>query len=340
MSQSPTPTPTVAVASPPVGAIPDAAAPAPAARGIAVKYVVLALIWGSSFLLIKAALEGLAPVQVALSRIVLGALALVVVAVVARRPWPRDPRTWGRLVALGLLLCVLPFTGFAWAGQHLASGLSSIFNATTPLMTAAAAAALLPAERLTGRQRVGLALGVVGVVVIVGPWTYLSDLAASAPLAAVLACLGATACYGLGTTYLRRFVTPLRLPAETVAAGQVGSAAVVMVLLAPFIAREPVTLSTSVVLSVAALGVLGTGIAFVWNTQVVAAWGAQRSSTVTYLTPVVGVALGTAVLGERLAWHEPVGGVLVVVGVVVAQGAVRLGSLPWRGSRRDDLAAR
>ncbi|WP_369826345.1 DMT family transporter [Cellulomonas sp. PSBB021] len=156
----------------------------------------------------------------------------------------------------------------------------------------------------------------------------------------MLACLGATACYGLGMTYLRRFVTPLHLPAPTVAAGQVGSAAVVMLLLAPVVAREPVTLSTSVVLSVVALGVLGTGIAYVWNTQVVAAWGAQRASTVTYLTPVVGVALGMAVLGEHLAWHEPVGGVLVVVGVVVAQGAVRLGPLPWRGSRRDDLAAR
>ncbi|MFC0706933.1 DMT family transporter [Cellulomonas uda] len=314
--------------------------PAPAARGMVVKYLALALIWGSSFLLIKVALEGLAPVQVALTRTVLGALALVVVALATRSSWPRDPRTWGHLVALGLLLCVLPFIAFAWAGQHLASGLSSIFNATTPLMTAAAAAALLPAERLTARQRVGLALGIVGVVVIVGPWTYVSDLAASAPVAAVLACLGATACYGLGMTYLRRFVTPLHLPAPTVAAGQVGTAAVVMLLLAPVVAREPVTLSTSVVLSVVALGVLGTGIAYVWNTQVVAAWGAQRASTVTYLTPVAGVGLGMAVLGEHLAWHEPVGGVLVGVGVVVAQGAVRLGPLPWRGSRRDDLAAR
>ena len=159
---------------------------------------------------------------------------------------------------------------------------------------------------------------------IVGPWTYLGELADAAPLPAVLACLGATTCYGLGMTYLRRFVTPLRLPAETVAAGQVGSAAVVMLLVSPFIAREPVTLSTSVVVSLVLLGVLGTGIAYVWNTQVVATWGAQRASTVTYLTPVVGVALGMAVLGEHLEWHEPVGGVLVVVGVVVAQGTLRL----------------
>ncbi len=322
MTPSPTTVPPAGPTTASAGA--PAPGPAPAAGRIVVKYVALALIWGSSFLLIKVALEGLAPTQVALGRIVLGALALLAVATATRRRWPREPRAWGHLAVTGLLLCVLPFLAFAWAGQHLASGLSSILNATTPLMTAAASAALLPAERLTRRQGLGLALGIVGVVVIVGPWTYLGDLAESAPLPAVLACLGATACYGLGMTYLRRFVTPLRLPAETVAAGQVGSAAVVMLLLAPFVAREPVTLSTSVVTSLVLLGVLGTGIAYVWNTQVVATWGAQRASTVTYLTPVVGVALGMAVLGEHLEWYEPVGGALVVVGVVVAQGALRL----------------
>lgn len=301
---------------------------APGGRRIALTYVALALVWGSSFLFIKVALEGLGPGQVALARTVLGAAALVVVALVTRRPWPRGRAAWGHLAVIALLLCVLPFLGFAWAGQHLASGLSSIFNATTPLMTAGAAAAFLPAERLTRRQSAGLVVGILGVVVVVGPWTYLDELATSAPLAAVLACLGATTCYGLGMTYLRRFVTPLRLPAETVAAGQVGIAALVMLALSPAVARGPVELSTSVVLSVVLLGVLGTGLAYVGNTQVVAAWGAQRASTVTYLTPLVGVALGMAVLGERLAWHEPVGGVLVVVGVVVAQGTLRRASRP------------
>ena len=325
MTSSPATVPSTADPSGPATtpAGPAARGPAPVVRHVVVKYIALALIWGSSFLLMKVALEGLSPAQVALGRIVLGALALAIVATAARRRWPRGTRRWGHLAVTGLLLCVLPFLAFAWAGQHLASGLSSILNATTPLMTAAASAALLPAERLTRRQGAGLVLGIVGVVVIVGPWTYIGELADAAPLPAVLACLGATTCYGLGMTYLRRFVTPLRLPAETVAAGQVGSAAVVMLLLAPLVAREPVTLSTSVVVSLVLLGVLGTGIAYVWNTQVVATWGAQRASTVTYLTPVVGVALGMAVLGEHLHWHEPVGGVLVVLGVVVAQGLAR-----------------
>ncbi len=287
------------------------------------QYLGAALVWGSSFLFMKVALGGLSPVQVASARLWFGALTLVGVVLVLRRPWPRDRRAWAHLGVLAVLLCVVPFLLFAWAGQYLASGLSSILNATTPLMTSVAVAALLPAERLTAQQRAGLAVGAVGVVVVVGPWTYLGAGAVAAPLPAVLACLGATACYGVGMTYLRRFVMPLGLPPESVAAGQILVAALLMALAAPFVATGPVTLTWPVVLSAVALGALGTGLAYVWNTRVVVAWGAQRASTVTYLTPVVGVLLGIVVLGERLHWYEPVGGLLVVLGVVVAQRAGR-----------------
>ncbi|WP_309135623.1 DMT family transporter [Cellulomonas sp.] len=296
---------------------------APADRRTVLLYLGAALVWGSSFLFMKVGLEGLGPAQVALARLLLGALTLVVVMTVLRRRWPRDRRTWGHLAVVGVLLCVVPFQLFAWAGQHLASGLSSILNATTPLMTSLAVALLLPAERLTARQGVGLGVGAAGVVVIMAPWSYLGAEGVAAPLPALLACLGATACYGLGMTYMRRFVTPLRLPAETVAAGQIVVAALVMLAIAPAVARGPVTLTWPVVLSMVGLGALGTGMAYVWNTRVVDTWGAQRASTVTYLTPVVGVVLGILVLDERLHWYEPVGGLLVVLGIVVAQRAAR-----------------
>ncbi|MCC2312826.1 DMT family transporter [Cellulomonas xiejunii] len=286
---------------------------------VVAQYLAAALVWGSSFLFMKVGLEGLSPAQVALSRLLLGAVTLVVVMTVARRAWPRDARTWGHLTVLGVLLCMVPYLLFAWAGQHLASGLSSIFNATTPLMTAAAVAVLLPVERLTAVQRLGLAVGAVGVVVVVGPWAYLADVTAAAPLPAVLACLGATACYGLGTTYQRRFVVPLRLPPETVAAGQVSAGALLLMLAAPLVATGPVHLSWPVVLSMLGLGAFGTGLAYVWMARIIDAWGPQRASTVTYLTPLVGVLLGIVVLGEQLHWYEPVGGLVVVLGVVVAQ---------------------
>lgn len=296
-------------------------------RTIVVYYLAAALVWGASFLFIKVGLdEGLSPAQVVLARLTLGALALLVAMVVLRRRWPRGARTWGHLAVLGVILCVVPFLLFSWAGQHVTSGLASILNATTPLMTAAWAAALLPTERLVARQRVGLLVGIVGVVVVVAPWTWLAG-GVSASIPAVLACLGATASYGIGTTYLRRFVTPLGLPPESVAAGQIGAGALLVLAASPFIVPVSTlgTLEVSwpLVGAMVALGALGTGAAYVWFNRIVDAWGAQRASTVTYLTPLVGVVLGALVLGERVHWYEPVGGVLVVLGVVVAQRGKR-----------------
>lgn len=289
-------------------------------RRTAAMYVTLAVVWGSSFLLIKVALDGLNPAQLVLGRLVAGAVALVVTMLVTRRRWPRGLATWGHLLVVALVLCVVPFLLFSWAGQYLPSGLSSIYNASTPIMTAVAAGALLPGERLDARQRWGIALGALGVVVIVGPWSYLGDGSLAGSLPAQLACLGATACYGLGITWLRRFVQGRGHDAVTIAASQVVLAAVVMVVLAPVLGGfGSATLTTPVVAATVALGALGTGLAYVWNTRVIERWGAQRASTVTYLTPVVGVLLGVRVLDERLRWNEPVGGVLVVLGILVAQ---------------------
>ena len=93
---------------------------------------------------------------------------------------------------------------------------------------------------------------------------------------------------------------------------------------APWVAATPVHLTPRVVGALLALGALGTGLAYVWNTNVVAGWGATNASTVTYLTPVVGVLLGNVLLGERLGWNEPAGAALVVLGIAVAQERLRL----------------
>ena len=97
-----------------------------------------------------------------------------------------------------------------------------------------------------------------------------------------------------------------------------------MLVLSPFIAMQPVSLDAPVVLSMLALGALGTGVAYIWMTTIVDSWGPTAASTVTYLTPLVGVVLGILVLGEILHWNEPVGGVIVVLGILVSQGRLRL----------------
>ncbi|EST37711.1 hypothetical protein N566_11465 [Streptomycetaceae bacterium MP113-05] len=277
------------------------------------QFVLLALAWGSSFLFIKIGLDGLSPLQVVWGRMVLGAGALWLTALVTRRRIPRDPVLWGHLTVVAVLLCLVPFTLFAWAETRIPSGLASTYNATTPLMAMAWSAALLPSERLTRHGAAGLLLGFAGVLVIVDPFG--ADLGGN--LTAQLACLAATACYGVAFVHLRRFVSPRGLPALSVAVIQVTTGALLMLAATPFLASAPAVAPTRPVLfATVALGVFGTGLAYVWNTNVVAAWGAANAAAVTYLTPVVGVTLGVLLLDEPVAWTQVAGATLVIVGIL------------------------
>jgi drug/metabolite transporter (DMT)-like permease len=211
----------------------------------------------------------------------------------------------------------------AWAEQTVPSGLASIYNATTPIMTLLALAVLVPTERLSRRQIAGIVLGIVGVLVLVGPWDVLSDPEVLASVPGQVALLGMTASYGVGLAWLRRFGVGGGYDPPTVATVQLTLAAALMLLVAPVVARGPVQLDWRIVGAMVALGAVGTGLAYAWNTRLVGAWGAGRASTVTYLTPVVGVALGVLVLGEPLRWNEPVGGLVVLAGIALASGLLR-----------------
>ncbi|MER7080043.1 Permease of the drug/metabolite transporter (DMT) superfamily [Saccharopolyspora kobensis] len=303
-------------------------APGVAKAGIAVQFALLAVAWGSSFLLIKIGLDELSPAQVVLARMLFGALALGALVAITRRPVPRDPRAWGHLAVVAILLCVVPFALFAWAEQRISSGLASILNATTPLITMLFATAMVAGERMNRNRTSGLVLGFAGVVVIIGPWRGLGE---HDDLLPQLACLGATACYGLAFAYLRRFVSGRGHSAPALAFVQVLIGAVIMVVAAPWAASEPVDrLSGAVVVSMVVLGAFGTGMAYVWNNNIVAAWGAANAAAVTYLSPVVGVLLGVVLMGEPLTWNQPVGAALVLLGIMAAHG--RLGGIGRRGT--------
>lgn len=287
----------------------------------AAQFVGMGLVWGASFLFMKVALDGTSPLQVAWARLVLGALALGAVVLVTRSPLPRVPALWGHFVVVGVVGCAIPFCLFAWAEQHVTSGIASILNATTPLMTALMVT-LFRVERL-GRDRVVvLAVGLVGVVVICAPWR-LASAGGPSELAGQVACLGAALGYGVMFAYLRRFVTPHGVPPVTTAFLQVGMGAAALLLATPWVVQTPVRLNPGIVGSLLLLGVLGTGVAFLWNVRVLLTWGPTAASTVTYITPVVGVVLGVLVLDERLAWYEPVGAAVVMLGILAAQGRLR-----------------
>ncbi|CAM3820963.1 DMT family transporter [Tsukamurella ocularis] len=304
-------------------------------RTIPLQFAGLAVAWGSSFLFIKEGLAGLSPAQVTAARMTIGALTLAVVAIVVRAPLIRRPRVVAHIAVVAITLCVVPFTLFAWAEQRIDSGLASILNATTPLMTVLVTCVALRSERPTRNQALGLVVGFAGVLVVLAPWAS----GGSGTVAGQLACLAATASYGVAFVYLRRFVTPLALRAPSVALYQVGIGAAtidawVLVTDPPLAAGGP-----RVMLAMLGLGAFGTGLAYLWNTNIVAAWGAAAAASVTYLTPVVGVALGVAVLGERPAWNQPLGGLVVLTGIVLSRRAADpaarpRGDVPGRAGRR------
>ncbi|WP_110946331.1 DMT family transporter [Streptomyces avicenniae] len=287
-------------------------------------YLGAAAAWSASFLFIKVAVGGLLPGQVVVGRLALGAATLAVVMAVTGRTWPRGVRVWAELTAMGAVLCVAPFLLFTWAAQDLPSGLSSIFNAATPVATMLVALILLPEERLTRTKTAAFLTAAAGVVLVAGPWQSAGDLGGGRALTAQLACLAGTVCYGIGFVQTRRFLRRTPYDAVTVTAGQIGAGALLALLLAPFVAVGPLSLTPGITLSMLALGAVSTGVAYIWYARVIDAWGATVASTVTYLTPVGGVVLGVLVLGEELALREVAGGLVVVLAVLVGQGRLRL----------------
>lgn len=276
------------------------------------RLLLLAFIWGWSFLFIKVAVEGLPPLAVSGGRIALGAAVLVGVCAASGLHLPRDPTTWRHLAVAALLGNVLPFSLLAWGEQRVTSALTAVLNASTPLFTALAGAVLLE-ERLRRSQLAGLAIGVIGVAVAAGVGGRdLADSSATGALAAV----GAGACYGLAFTYMSRHL--LGLPSVVGAAGQLVAGTVLLgpVAIAATAASE-VSLTPTRALSVLLLGVLGTGAAYVLYYRLVSDVGPTRASLVTYLVPLVAVTVGVVVLDEPFHLRVLAGGALIVGGIAL-----------------------
>jgi drug/metabolite transporter (DMT)-like permease len=283
-------------------------------------FVLLAAIWGSSFLFIKVGVRELHPLYVTLGRVGAGALTLLVVLLVTRDRLPRDPKLWGHLAVVALVAVALPFTLFGYGEQRVSSVLAGIWNAVTPLVVLPVAVLVFRTERMTARRAFGLVTGFAGVLVVLGVWHGVGG----AALTGQLMCFAAAACYGVGIPYLKRFATGRPESGVAISAAQLLLATVQIAIVAPFVAGAPpapTSLSAEVVASVLALGALGTGLAFVINLRNLALIGASAASTVTYVVPVFAVLIGVMALDEHVAWYQPVGALIVLLGVAVSQGA-------------------
>ncbi|NES39624.1 DMT family transporter, partial [Micromonospora sp. PPF5-17] len=284
-------------------------------------FLALGVIWGSSFLFIKVGVTELHPLHLTLYRVATGAVTLLVVLAVLRDRLPREPRVWAHLLVVAAFGVAIPFTLFGFGEQRVESMLAGIWNATTPLIVLPLAVLVFRTERLTARRAVGLALGFAGVLVVLGVWEGVGG----SHFTGQLMCLGAAACYGVAIPYQKKFIAGSAYSGLSLSAAQLLVATAQLAVVAPLVAGAPPVptgLSPRVVASVLALGALGTGLAFVINLRNIRIAGASTASTVTYLIPVFAVLVGAVVLGERMNWHQPVGALIVLVGVAVAQGVL------------------
>lgn len=293
--------------------------PVRAVRAWQFHFVLLAIIWGSSFLMIKVAGDDLTPIQIAFGRVALGSLFLGGVLVATRQRLPRFGRLWWHLAVAGLLSNAIPFTLFGVGEQHLSSVLAGLWNATTPLFAVLAVLAIM-GERPTRGALVGVGIGFCGVVLLLAPW---SDLATH-DLLSHCAFMVAAASYGVGAPYMRRFVAASGESGIALSAVQLGFAALMLLCVVPFAGGVPSSLDLGTIGSVASLGVFGSGLAYALMYGVIRAAGPTVATTVTYVMPIVSTALGVLVLDEPLTWNLVLGGVIVLGGVLLGARANRL----------------
>jgi drug/metabolite transporter (DMT)-like permease len=297
-------------------------------------FLALGFFWGSSYLFIRIGVQhGLEPFTLIMYRLLIGFLLLAAVVVVARESLPRDPRMYGHLFVMGAVNIALPFSLITFAEQSVDSSLASVINSAVPLFVIVIAALFLKNESITVNRLAGLAVGFIGVALLVGvDVTKLATGGATGELALI----GATISYGIGAVYAKRNVHGLRpmIPALF----QVFFGLVITGTLA-FLTERPLAVDwvPDSILSVVWLGLLGSGLAYLCYFRILQHWGATRASLVAYLLPVYGIVLGAAVLHETIAVTTLVGTVLVIGGIALVNS--RYGTrtvFAGRGARTPD----
>ncbi|MFL6130638.1 MAG: DMT family transporter [Mycobacteriales bacterium] len=297
------------------------------------RYLACSLIWGTGFALIKVAVDaGVPPGWVAFWRCALGAGVLWLLVLLRRTPVAANRRLWAHALVVGTVLNAAPFTLFALGEQHISSVLAGVWNSTIPLFTLVFVLVLVPDEPPTARRLTGLATGAIGALTVLEVWRGLGD----DLLVGSLACLGATTLYGLGYAYTRRFMSGYAISGMSLTAMQLTGATAELAVAAPVLGGRPGWPGPGAAAALVVLGVLGTGLAYLWNLDVIRAVGSTVASTVAYLTPVWASLAGLVALGEPLAWTTVLGALLIVGGVLLTRSS---GPRPAPAGRRRAAAS-
>ncbi len=282
--------------------------------------LLLAAIWGSSFLFMRLVVPAFGPVGLAFVRVA-GAALLLLPLLALRGEWSALARHWRALIVLGLANSALPFLCFGYAAYTLPAGLAAIFNAATPLFTALIAWFWL-GDALNRWRSLGLALGFAGVAGL----ALVKSLAGGAvgglqfdlpTLLAIAACLAGTLMYGYAAIFSKRYLTGV--PAMALAAGS--QAAAGLALLVPALLTWPDQAPSGRDWAIAAaLSVLASGVAYILYFRLLSRVGPTQASTVTFLVPVFASVWGGLVLGERVSLPMALGGAVILAGTALVLG--------------------
>jgi drug/metabolite transporter (DMT)-like permease len=291
----------------------------------------LALIWGGAFFFIGVAVRHVPPLTYVWLRLTIGAVGLWVYLMIKGERIRLPRKAWGSILLLALLNNALPFTLFGWSQTHIASGLASILNATTPIWGVVVAHFFTSDERMSPRKLAGVFLGFGGVATMIGP-SLLSSLGTSG--LAELACVAAALSYALAAVWARRFrrlgISPLSVTTGQLTVGALMMMPLSMVVDRPFLHAMP---PLSALAAITALALLCTALGYVLYFRLIDRAGATNALLVTLLVPPVAILLGGLFLSETLAPQDFAGLALIALGLAAIDGRV-IRSLSWRRLRQ------
>lgn len=279
---------------------------------------ILALIWGGAFFFIGVAVRHVPPLTYVWLRLSIAALGMWAFLWFRGQRLGLSRKVWGSILLLALLNNAIPFVLFGWSQTHIASGLASILNATTPIWGVVVAHFLTRDERMSPRKIAGVLLGFGGVATMIGP-SLLSNIGTS--VLAQLACVTASLCYALAAVWARRF-RAMGLSPMSVTTGQLSAGALMMLPLA-LIVDQPWTRAFppfTAVGAIVALALFCTAFGYVLYFRLIDSSGATNALLVTLLVPPVAILLGALFLGESLAAQDFLGLGLIAFGLAAIDG--------------------
>jgi drug/metabolite transporter (DMT)-like permease len=276
--------------------------------GALVRLTGLSLLWGSVFLWIKISGYAFSPVEMVFVRLVLGAAVLLAIGWTRAQRLPRDRVVLGHLAVAALLGNTVPWLLFAQGEVNGSSNVAGIISGTGPVWTLGAALVLGSEQRLSATRMWGMAIGLLGVVLVAGPWAAGTHASAGSIVCFVLGAVS----FGSSFAYIGRFLTNRGIPVFMLAGGQLSMAAVLTLLTVPFFGLDPVDWRAASTVALIILSIACTGFAVLLNTVIITKDGPAAAATVIYLMTVVSVVLGAVFLDESLGWNVLLGTVAVL----------------------------